>query len=156
MGHLHKIQGYDCNVFITGKSGPELVGEYQEVEFSIKEEVEEYLELGERIASVLDGPIKIEGKLKKGHALIDIIRRIWGQPALKRGGDIPVSPRFTITFKIDAPDKGFVGEYKLTTVKFTDLSLKAKGGKDVLEEDLNFKAEGIESASKKQENAAVI
>ncbi|SHJ60307.1 hypothetical protein [Desulfofundulus thermosubterraneus] len=140
----HKIQGYDCSVLITGPKGPELVGEYQEAEFSIKEETEEYLGLGERIPSILDGVIKIEGKLKKGHALLDIVNRIWGHSSLKRGSRINIAPRFTITLSIDAPDKGYVGRYRLLDCKIHDLELKAKQGKDVLEEDLAFKAEGIE------------
>jgi len=141
-----KIQGYDASVLITGPQGPELVGDYQEAEFSIKEETEEYLELGERIPSILDGEIKIEGKLKRGHMLLDIIKRIWGQPALKRGTRIPPSPRFTIIINIDAPEKGFVGRYRLLNCKISDLGLKLKAGKDVMEEDIDFKAEGIETA----------
>lgn len=140
----HKIQGYDCSVLVVGPSGPELVGEYQEVEFSIKEETDKYLPLGERISVILDGPIDIEGKLKRGHILLDSIERIWGQPSLKRGSRIPVSPRFTVVFSVNAPDKGFVGRYRLIDVKIEEFSLKTKAGKDLLEEDQSFKAEGIE------------
>lgn len=143
---MAKIQGYDASVLITGPEGPELVGDYQEVEFSIKEDTEEYLELGERIPAILDGEIKIEGKLKRGHMLLDIIRRIWGQSALKRGTRIPPSPRFTIIVNINAPEKGFVGRYRLLNCKISDLGLKLKAGKDIMEEDIDFKAEGIEGA----------
>jgi hypothetical protein len=143
---VHKIQGYDATVLITGPQGPELVGDYQEVEFSVKEEVEEYLELGERIPAILDGEIKIEGKLKRGHILLDIIRRIWGQAALKRGSRIPVSPRFTVVVSINAPEKGFVGRYRLLECKIAGLDLALKSGRSVMEENLDFKAEGIEPA----------
>jgi len=146
MANRHMIQGYDVSVLVVGPQGPELVGEYQEMEFSIKEEVEEYLPLNERIPRILDGPIKIEGKLKRGHVLLDIIRRIWGVTSLKRGTRIPVAPRFVIICNIDAPDKGYVGKYRLVDCKISDLAIKAKAGKDVLEEDLDFKAEGIEPA----------
>lgn len=143
---MAKIQGYDASVLITGPKGPELVGDYQEAEFSIKEDTEEYLELGERIPAILDGEIKIEGKLKRGHMLLDIIKRIWGQSSLKRGSRIPPSPRFTIIVNINAPEKGFVGRYRLLNCKISDLGLKLKAGKDIMEEDIDFKAEGIEGA----------
>lgn len=143
---MAKIQGYDASVLITGPQGPELVGDYQEAEFSIKEDTEEYLELGERIPAILDGEIKIEGKLKRGHILLDIIKRIWGQASLKRGSRIPPSPRFTIIVNINAPEKGFVGRYRLLNCKISDLGLKLKAGKDIMEEDIDFKAEGIEGA----------
>ncbi|MGB9826711.1 MAG: hypothetical protein ACPLRU_08560 [Desulfofundulus sp.] len=143
---MAKIQGYDASVLITGPQGPELVGDYQEAEFSIKEDTEEYLELGERIPAILDGEIKIEGKLKRGHMLLDIIKRIWGQASLKRGSRIPPSPRFTIIVNINAPEKGFVGRYRLLNCKISDLGLKLKAGKDIMEEDIDFKAEGIEGA----------
>ncbi|MDI6711467.1 MAG: hypothetical protein QME76_12435 [Bacillota bacterium] len=142
----NRIQGYDVSVLITGPQGPELVGEYQEADFSIKEDVEEYEELGERIPAILDGPIKIEGKLKRGHILLDIIRRIWGTPALKRGSRIPPAPRFTIACSINAPEKGFVGRYRLLDCKISDLGLSVKAGKAVMEENIDFKAEGIETA----------
>jgi len=141
-----KIQGYDASVLITGPQGPELVGDYQEAEFSIKEDTEEYLELGERIPAILDGEIKIEGKLKRGHILLDIIKRVWGQASLKRGSRIPPSPRFTIIVNINASEKGFVGRYRLLNCKISDLGLKLKAGKDIMEEDIDFKAEGIEGA----------
>lgn len=143
---MHKIQGYDATVLITGPQGPELVGDYQEVEFSVKEEVEEYLELGERIPAILDGEIKIEGKLKRGHILLDIVRRIWGQAALKRGSRIPPAPRFTIVVSINAPEKGFVGRHRLLECKIAGLDLALKSGRSVMEENLDFKAEGIEPA----------
>lgn len=143
---MPKIQGYDAGVLVVGPQGPELVGEYQEVEFSVREDTEEYLELGERIPAQLDGVIKIEGKLKRGHVLLDIIKRIWGQGSLKRGTRIPPAPRFIIVCTIDAPDKGFVGRYRLLNCKISDLALKVKAGKEVMEEDIDFKAEGIETA----------
>ena len=143
---MAKIQGYDASVLITGPQGPELVGDYQEAEFSIKEDTEEYLELGERIPAILDGEIKIEGKLKRGHILLDIIKRVWGQASLKRGSRIPPSPRFTIIVNINASEKGFVGRYRLLNCKISDLGLKLKAGKDIMEEDIDFKAEGIEGA----------
>ena len=56
------IQGFNVSTLVTGSSGPELAGEFQELEFSIKNGTEEYLELGERIAAILDGEIKIGDK----------------------------------------------------------------------------------------------
>ncbi|ADY55135.1 hypothetical protein Sgly_0778 [Syntrophobotulus glycolicus DSM 8271] len=141
---MPKLQGFDVSVTITGANGPDLVGEYQEVEFTIKEDSEKYLALGERIAELLDGEISIEGKLKRGHTQLDIINRIWGTKTLKRGEKIPSSPRFTISFNINAKDKGFSGRYRLLSSKIDELAIKAQAGKDVVSEDLSFKSEGIE------------
>ncbi|AEG60017.1 hypothetical protein Desru_1753 [Desulforamulus ruminis DSM 2154] len=142
----HKLQGFDISVTVVGSNGPDLVGEYQEVEFTIKEDAEKYLALGDRIAENLDGEISIEGKLKRGHTQLDIIRRIWGTTSLKRGSRIPASPRFTIIFNVDAPEKGFSGRYRLLNCKIDELAIKAKAGKDLVSEDISFKAEGIEPA----------
>ncbi|SHN73155.1 hypothetical protein [Desulfitobacterium chlororespirans] len=141
---MPKLQGFDVSVTIVGDNGPDLVGEYQEVEFTIKEDSESYLALGERIAEILDGQITIEGKLKRGHTQLDIINRIWGAKALKRGEKIPSAPRFAISFNVDAPGKGFSGKYRLLACKIDELAIKAQSGKNVVSEDLSFKAEGIE------------
>ena len=57
------LQGYDVTISIIGENGPELVGQYQEAEITVSNELQEYLETGERIARQLDGQIGIEGKL---------------------------------------------------------------------------------------------
>lgn len=138
------IQGFDVSTLITGANGPELVGEFQETEFSIKNETEEYLEQNERIARILDGEIKIEGKLKRGLINLKIIKACYGASSLKRGEKIPKSPRFTIICNINAPDKGMVGKYKLINAVIPELTVSFGKGKDISNTDYSFKAEGIE------------
>jgi hypothetical protein len=108
--------------------------------------VEEYLETGERIPMLLDGEIKIEGKLKKGMAQTNVISRVFGMNAMKRGSRIPTQPRFTITCTINAPEKGLKGKYRLLNCVFPELALAVKQGKTVVDQTLNFKCEGIEEA----------
>ena len=138
------VQGFDVSTTVVGPNGPELVGEYQEVEFSIKDDGEEYLECNSRIAKQLDGEIKIEGKLKRGMLNMDIIRSCFGSSSLKRGGTIPQAPRFTITSSINNPSKGLNGRYKLTRGKIPELTVSIAAGKGVVKNDFSFKAEGIE------------
>lgn len=140
------IQGFNVSILITGSSGPELVGEFQELEFSVKNDTEEYLELGERIAAILDGEIKLEGKLKRGMINLGIIKSCFGTSALKRGESIPASPRFTITANINASSIGLVGKYKLLNAVIPELTVSMSKGKDVVKNDFSFKAEGIDEA----------
>lgn len=140
------IQGFNVSTLVTGSSGPELAGEFQEIEFSVKNGTEEYLELGERIAAILDGEIKIEGKLKRGMINLGIVKSCFGASTLKRGGNITVSPRFTITANINAPSIGLVGKYRLLNAVIPELTVSISKGKDVVKNDFSFKAEGIEEA----------
>lgn len=140
------IQGFDVSVQVIGPNGPELVGEYQECEFSIKNDVEEYLELNERIAMLLDGEIKIEGKVKRGWVSMTIVEALFGSGTLRRGERSPASPRFVIIFNVKAPEKGLRGRYKFEQAIFPDLSLSIAAGKGVVKKDLSFRAEGIVEA----------
>ena len=67
------LQGYDVKVSVIGTNGPELVGEFLEASVTITNDTEEYLELGERIAMLLDGQITIEGKLKRGCLYVELL-----------------------------------------------------------------------------------
>lgn len=140
------VQGFDVSVMIVGANGPELVGEYQECEFSVKNETEEYLELNERIATILDGEIKIEGKVKRGWMSMDLLQRVFGASTMRRGTRIPASPRFVVAFSVDAPEKGLKGRYKFEQAVFPELSISVSAGKGVAKKDLSFKAEGISEA----------
>lgn len=137
------IQGQDVTISIVGENGPELAGQYQEVDIEVENEVEEYLETGERIARLLDGPIKISGKVKRGWMDVDIIGRVFGYTSLERGTTIGAQPRFTINCNAKNDAKGIDGALKLTNVVFPKLSLNIKAGKGVVDKDLSFRAEGI-------------
>lgn len=140
------IQGFDVSVQVIGSSGPELVGEYQECEFSVKNETEEYLELNERIPMNLDGEIKIEGKIKRGWMSMNVIKSVFGSGTLRRGERPPASPRFVIIFSVNAPEKGLSGRYKFEQAIIPELSISIAAGKGVVKKDLSFKAEGIVEA----------
>lgn len=140
------VQGFDVSVQVIGPSGPELTGEFQEVEFSVKNESEEYLELNERIAQNLDGELKIEGKLKRGLMNLNVVKSTFGSGTLRRGERAPASPRFVITASINAPEKGISGRYKFEQAIIPELSISVAAGKGVVKKDLSFKAEGITEA----------
>lgn len=140
------IQGFDVQVNIVGPNGPELVGAWEQIDFTVTEDSEPYLSLGERIAQQLDGEITIEGTLRRGWRNMDVIQRVWGTPSLRRGQVIPASPRFEISFNVNAPAKGLSGKFKLERCKFTKFGLSATAGKGVVKADMPFKAEGITAA----------
>jgi len=140
------IQGFDVSVSVLGPNGPELVGEYKEIEIRVKHNVEKYEETGERIARLLDGDIEISGKLKRGWMHVDVLRRVLGYSALRRGQKIGAQPRFTISASVDSTDKGLSGRIRVENAVIGELGIIAKGGKAVVEKDLSYQAEGIAEA----------
>lgn len=140
------VQGFDVSVQVVGDDGPSLTGEFQEVEFSVKNDTETYLELNERIAEILDGEITIEGKLKRGWMNLDVIAAVFGDSTLRRGEKAPTSPRFVIIYSIKNSDKGLKGRYKFEQAIIPELSISIAAGKGVVKTDLSFKAEGITEA----------
>lgn len=140
------LQGYDVKVSVIGTNGPELVGEFLEASVTVTNDTEEYLELGERIAMLLDGQITIEGKLKRGCLYVDAINRIYGQSSLRRGDAIVASPRFTIMMTLKNSGKGHNGKIRMEQAVINEWALSSTAGKDVVSSELSFKAEGISQA----------
>ena len=134
------------SITVMGPNGPELAGEYQEVDIEIENDVEEYIETNERIARLLDGTIKISGKLKRGWIDTDIVGRVFGYTALRRGESIGAQPRFTITCTVNSDAKGLNGAIKLEQAVLPKLSLAIKAGKGVVDKDLTYRAEGVSQA----------
>jgi len=142
------VQGHDVSVSVMGPNGPELVGEWQEVDINITNDDEEYMETNSRMPIYLDGDIKLDGKVKRGWLDLNIVAVTVGTGNLQPGQPIPATPRFVITCNINAPTKGLSGRYQLTGVRFDKLAIAIKAGKAIVDEDLTYKAEGlIESAS---------
>lgn len=139
------VQGFDISISVMGPNGPQFVGEYQEAEWKISDEDEEYWLTGRRTAILLDGDIKITGKLKRGWVSLDLISQIYGQSSIRRDS-ILTSARFTISMTVDAPAKGLLGRIILEECKFSELALAIKAGKGVVSKDMTFKAEGISEA----------
>lgn len=137
------VQGFDVSGSIMGPNGPELAGEWQEIDINITSETEEYHETNSRAPVLLDGDIKIDGKVKRGLLDMNIIKTVFGTSNVQPGIAVGASPRFTISCNINAPNKGLIGKYRLTGVKFEKLGIAIKAGKTVVDSDLSFKAEGI-------------
>lgn len=137
------VQGFDVSIGVMGPNGPELAGEYQEVDINITSETEEYQETNSRAVVLLDGDIKFDGKLKRGFVDMGIVATTLGTANIQPGVVLPMSPRFIISCSINAPDKGLNGRYRLTGVKFEKLALAIKAGKTVVDSDLTWKAEGL-------------
>jgi hypothetical protein len=143
MSQSRPVQGFDVSVSVMGPNGPELCGEWQEADINITSETEEYQETNSRSPVLLDGDIKIDGKLKRGYIDLNIIATTIGTGNIQPGVTIPASPRFSITCNINTPSKGLVGKYTVTGAKFEKLGLNIKSGKAVVTSDLTYKAEGI-------------
>lgn len=140
------VQGHDVSVSVMGPNGPELVGEWQETDINISDDVEEYMELNSRMPVYLDGDIKIDGTLKRGWLDMNIVAATVGSSTLQPGQRI-VTPRYTVTCTINAPEKGLTGRYQLTNVVFDKTPISVKTGKNVVDTNLSFKAEGIIEAA---------
>ncbi len=141
------IQGFDVTVSVMGPNGPEFVGEFQEISINLKHDPEEYMTLNSRLPQLLEGDIKIEGKLKKGWFSVAILSRVWGQTSLRPNEPIRAQKRFNIECTVNAPTKGLTGRIKLENVLLNDIGLNVKGGKAVVEKDLGYRAEGISEAA---------
>lgn len=135
-------QGFDVSISVMGPNGPQFVGEYQEMEFKVQDEDEEYWLTGRRTAMLLDGDIKFTGKLKRGWIDLDLISQIYNQSSIRRDTYL-TSARFTISATIDAPFKGLLGRIKLEECKFNEINVGIKAGKGVVDHDMSFRAEGI-------------
>lgn len=136
-------QGFDVMIDVMGPSGPALVGQYQEANWKIQDEDEEYWLTGYRNPMLLDGDLKITGSLKRGWVSMNLIHQIYGTGNLRRDQYSLIGIRFTISMKVDNPYKGLLGKIRLEACKFTEISMAIKAGKGVISKDLNFKAEGI-------------
>lgn len=141
------VQGHDVSVSVMGPNGPELVGQWQNVEFDIENDAETYQLLNSRMPVYLDGDITISGSLERGWIDMNIVATTVGTGNLQPGQAISATPRFTVTCTINAPDKGLNGNYQLTNVIFTKIPVSAKAGKGVVTSNLTFKAEGLIEAS---------
>ncbi|MFB6364471.1 hypothetical protein ACFCP7_10455 [Paenibacillus elgii] len=140
-------QGYDVSVMVVGANGPELVGEFQNIELNISSDFEEYQTTNSRMPILLDGEVKIDGSLKRG--MIDVgraLRVLFGSSQLAPGQRF-TAPRYTITASFNAPEKGLVGRYVLTNCIFPSLSLSVQNGKNVVSSDYKFRAEGVQEAA---------
>lgn len=137
------VQGHDVSVAVMGPYGPELAGEWQEVDINIGNAVESYQTLNSRMPILLDGDITIDGTLKRGWLDMNIVAATVGTNNLQPGQNVPASPRFVITTTINASDKGLNGTYQLTGTIFDKIALAIKSGKGVVTSDLTFKSEGL-------------
>ena len=137
-------QGFDVSVSVMSDSGPELAGEYEDAEFSIKESIVKYKTTNEDAPMLLPGELEITGKLKRGWLSVDIINRLYNQVKVGRGYKRTKPKTFSITFTLDSIYKGLSGKVRLNGVRFSDLGIKVKGGEAVVDKDLSFSAESIE------------
>ncbi|WP_088185833.1 hypothetical protein [Desulfosporosinus sp. FKA] len=137
------VQGHDVSAALMGPNGPELAGEWQEMDLNINNAVETYQTLNSRMPILLDGDITLDGKLKRGWLDMNIVAATVGTGNLQPGQNVPASPRFVITCTINAPDKGLNGTYQLTGSIFDKTQIAIKQGKGVVTSDLSFKSEGI-------------
>lgn len=140
------VQGFDVSVSVVGPNGPSLVGEFEEIQLNINNDVEEYLTLNSRMPILLDGEIKLDGSLRRG--FIDVgkaLQTAFGSSSLQPGAQF-ASPRYVISASFNSTDKGINGRYILTGSIISKIGLSATQGKNVVRNDYTFRAEGIQEA----------
>ncbi|MEC0231287.1 hypothetical protein [Paenibacillus alba] len=140
------LQGYDVSVTVIGPNGPDLVGEFEEMDLTIAHDVDEYQTLNSRMPILLDGEVKLDGTLKRG--MIDVgksLQVLFGSASLSPG-QVFTSPRYIISVNFNNATKGLVGRYTLTGCIFLDFNLSASKGKSVVNSSFKFRAQGIQEA----------
>lgn len=107
---IDPIQGYDIEVWAQYEEGAPnntgsnlaLFGRFQTITLSIRDATETYLELGERIPTYLNGEIQIAWVLEQGLVDLRFLQRTFGVTQMNRSSLLDRSPRFQISFDVNA------------------------------------------------------
>ena len=107
---IDPIQGYDIEVWAqyegnsndTSGNNLALFGRFQTITLSIRDATETYLELGERLPTYLNGEIQIAWVLEQGLVDLRFIQRTFGVTEMNRSNLLDRSPRFQISFDVNA------------------------------------------------------
>jgi hypothetical protein len=105
---IDPIQGYDIEVWAQYEGGEPsgdnlaLFGRFQTLTLSIRDATETYLELGERLPTYLNGEIQIAWVLEQGLVDLRFLQRTFGVTKMSRSDLLDRSPRFQISFDVNA------------------------------------------------------
>ncbi len=105
-GMKDPLQGYDASVHVVNQVTGEqvLVGDFSSCQFTFQRTTQKYIELNQTVERNLDGIIKFDWVLERGLLSTDVFAEVFGFTAISREFRINRSPRFMITFTMDAPE----------------------------------------------------
>lgn len=103
---LDPLQGFDADIFVLDQGTGEyvLVGRFVSLQITVRNATEPYLELNQRQPRYLDGEFQIGWVLERGMLDARVLEQTMGYRGITRGARISRSPRFQITFRVDAPE----------------------------------------------------
>ncbi len=100
------LQGFDCDVWAVDQAtgNQVLVGRFTSLQITIRNASEPYMELNQRVPRILDGEFQFGWVMERGLLDTRILEDTFGIPAIQREMRISRSPRFLITFDMNAPE----------------------------------------------------
>jgi hypothetical protein len=103
---LDPFQGFDVDVWVQNQADgtPVMLGQFTSITMTIRNATEAYLEFDQRIPRYLDGEFQIAWVMERGLLDLRVLAECYGFDSITRAARINRSPRFTITFEVNAPD----------------------------------------------------
>lgn len=99
----HARTGLHCRVKVIGPTGEIEVGSFEDANFKINEETEEYREIGEPFAARLTSGYTASGSLKKGYIKSTLLKTALPTRVM-RGEAVAEGPLFILAFSIQRAD----------------------------------------------------
>lgn len=99
------LQGFDCDVWVLDQATGRqlLIGRFTSIQITIRNATEPYMEMNQRVPRMLDGEFQFGWVLERGLLDTRIMEETFGIPIIQREMRIDRSPRFMITFDLNAP-----------------------------------------------------
>ena len=103
---LDPLQGFDADVWVLDQAtgNHQMIGRFTSVQITVRNATEPYLEFNQRIPRYLDGDLQIGWTLERGLIDVRVFSHTFGSSKMTRETRMNRSPRFQITFNLDAPE----------------------------------------------------
>lgn len=103
---LDPISGFDVDVWLVDQATGEyrIIGRFTSIQVTIRNATEPYLEFNQRVPRMLDGEFQMGWVLERGMIDARILQHTFGVSSITRELRLSRSPRFQITFEMNAPE----------------------------------------------------
>lgn len=100
------MQGFDCDVWVLDQAtgAQVLLGRFTSIQITVRNSTEPYLEFNNRVARMLDGEFQFGWVMERGQLDVSVIAETFGFSEISRELRVGRSPRFNITFDMNAPE----------------------------------------------------
>lgn len=169
------LQGFDADVWMVDQAtGNQVhVGRFTSIQLTVRNATEPYMEFNQRVPRMLDGEFQFGWVLERGLLDTRVIQQTFGFNDIRREMRISRSPRFLITFDLNAPEldergltvsessvrnsalgelitnqtfanrRHSTGQYRLSYCKVDSMTIGAMAGRSVIAVRWEGLAEGI-------------